>query len=875
MGCIAFKSTAESVLEQISQKKQQIKEIESMISKPISIEMNYISTKPANIDIAQELQMSLYNFKTLSNNFPVDSIKYNRILTKFITSVNNFVNDNEYVILKLEESDYEKTIAEHFASLVENINELDKNLAQQINNKYQSLEKILTTGKHTSLLIELDKIKSKEIQMSSFRGGKFDNIAMRVSARLELGKDLEIIQTKLENEQHINSLNYDEIELTKLKNEITLLRNQKNDLERAWDVVKINSKSRAMKVSQLYKEVEETKLVNDDIKIQILEMNERKEKFHTNIIQIKEFNMLIREINQNIEEKKIELYNIIQENLIKSQKYKESKDLKGMIYKNIQEKSELEAKIAKVESFTKEKYPGYEDNMDKLLKLNNCLDDLPIMLLEKSENIAEQEKYHLSKLKNMVIIRLKYSLNKHIDGYFSKWKLISENGIFGDKSIISNMSRKSINDIPDSDSFNADDNKIASQSIEEVNKEFIENNELIKNLNEINEKPMSIFNLFKFLEELMDKKYETDLKDIKEGRMPGTMTEFIQEHLLKVFGVTRIASRQLGSIIPTLKELHQQKNPYGNLYCQLFQIFDPNPLNLHMAIFITRARYQFELIKEKYEKIIIPTSRKRNTRDMTKEAKIGGYAFVTDVIDLIKIMFENKKEIGIITLKLLRPENLSLEEYVIFMICQKINRIGKTVESVFNLIDKDLSLTIDKDELIFFTGKYVDLWVDEEDMNKCFSSLVTAGTNEIAKEVFMAKFGVKTFQELARNENYIVSKSKFLTSLVKVYKIIHKKTLASISSMLNSYPNELSKQDFVGLMNKLNPEMIKYFDKYFSEISNSNEFITHQAFLKFISKNGLGAFKQSPFAITDLYKGLEEKRVKTTLDDSFLKLIPK
>ena len=100
------------------------------------------------------------------------------------------------------------------------------------------------------------------------------------------------------------------------------------------------------------------------------------------------------------------------------------------------------------------------------------------------------------------------------------------------------------------------DFEVADQ-IEEENKELIENNEILLQIKETSEKPMSIVNLFKFLEELMDRKYEIDIKDLKDNRIPRTMTEFIQEHLSRVFGIPKIANRQLAQIIPALKELHQ------------------------------------------------------------------------------------------------------------------------------------------------------------------------------------------------------------------------------------------------------------------------------------------------------------------------------
>jgi hypothetical protein len=121
MGCVVSKGSAETVLGQVTQKKQRVNELESMLSRPVSIEMKYLSTKPTDIDLTQELRMSIHNFKTLSSHFPVDSNKCNSIIAKLIASVDNFASDHEYVTLKLEESDYEKKIVEHFVTLVDNI----------------------------------------------------------------------------------------------------------------------------------------------------------------------------------------------------------------------------------------------------------------------------------------------------------------------------------------------------------------------------------------------------------------------------------------------------------------------------------------------------------------------------------------------------------------------------------------------------------------------------------------------------------------------------------------------------------------------------------------------------------------------------------
>lgn len=46
-----------------------------------------------------------------------------------------------------------------------------------------------------------------------------------------------------------------------------------------------------------------------------------------------------------------------------------------------------------------------------------------------------------------------------------------------------------------------------------------------------NAKPMTYQNVFKLFENMMDQKYEVDKKDLKDRRVPRTMTEFLMEYL--------------------------------------------------------------------------------------------------------------------------------------------------------------------------------------------------------------------------------------------------------------------------------------------------------------------------------------------------------
>lgn len=52
---------------------------------------------------------------------------------------------------------------------------------------------------------------------------------------------------------------------------------------------------------------------------------------------------------------------------------------------------------------------------------------------------------------------------------------------------------------------------------------------------------MTYQNVFKFFENMMDRKFEVDKRDIEDKRVPRTMTEFLMEYLQRQFGIQAIA----------------------------------------------------------------------------------------------------------------------------------------------------------------------------------------------------------------------------------------------------------------------------------------------------------------------------------------------
>ena len=481
---------------------------------------------------------------------------------------------------------------------------------------------------------------------------------------------------------------------------------------------------------------------------------------------------------------------------------------------------------------------------------------------QASKDFSDNSEYK-RRISDKILAQLAYAINSRREYCFYKWKLILSNQT---ENEIDYLSVKAID---------SSELQYVQSAVEEETKELVENNELLMTIRESNEKPMSPINLFKFLEELMDKKYEADIKDLKDLRNPRTMTEFIQEHLGRVFGISKLANRQLAQIIPALKELYLAKDPYGSIYCKLFQIYDSDPIPFNFAIFITKARYLFQNCINKYEKFVssnIKDKKKSRGRDLIEDSKSGGYAFTLDVIDLVFNMFESNKQLGILLIQMIRPDAISLEDYVVFLICQRIVRLNKTIEVVFNTIDTDGSGTIEKKELFIFAKNSIDLWVSDKDLEYCFTKLKLAENTDITKEMFMQKFNMKIYLEVTKNKSYIVSKSKFLTSILELYKIFQKIQISDLSAMLHSYPEKLTKAQFSTLFCALNPDLLQKMNKYYLDAADNEGNVPHQNIFKLVLRYGLGKYRKSPFAIPELYLNLEEKKGKNNLDDAIMKV---
>jgi len=91
---------------------------------------------------------------------------------------------------------------------------------------------------------------------------------------------------------------------------------------------------------------------------------------------------------------------------------------------------------------------------------------------------------------------------------------------------------------------------------DEIRKYQIANNEVLAAYNSVDlsgEKPMAYVNVFRFFEDFFDKKFTQDNQDFAQKVRPRSMTNFMMEHLKRMFGLKKLALKQLGQIMPALR----------------------------------------------------------------------------------------------------------------------------------------------------------------------------------------------------------------------------------------------------------------------------------------------------------------------------------
>ena len=483
----------------------------------------------------------------------------------------------------------------------------------------------------------------------------------------------------------------------------------------------------------------------------------------------------------------------------------------------------------------------------QITDLNNEIERL-------KQEIAKLVNKHNLSMSRSFLIRLCHAFKEQQGTAYRKWKVykkvIPKTFEVSDSAPVAKLHDEQENSFED-------DYKIADENIAKENQELVQKNPvmaLYNSLQEKGDKTLSVVSFYKFMEELMDKKFLSDKQDLAEQREIRSMMDFLPDYLTKTLGIQSLALKFLAQMVPSVHSLLADGHVYAAFYARLMNLFQPDPVYHALAVYLVKVRMEFQPLLDKYERTMTEPVKKadkkkkpQNTSKNTYEVAVtGGKALLTDVIELVYQLFAGDREAGLKALELLKPENVTHEDFVAFKICHKMAKLGKTPEMIFNLLDKDHGGTIDSQEFITGTKDDLDLWISDENVKKLMAQLDTEGKGEVSKEAFMEKISMKALMQWNKDTSFAVTKASFLNALVEVHKFKHRKLAVKLNiefKKINKAALELN--EFTGVVEELDSSLAKQdIEKMFHEAAGpGKKSVNLQQVIRVASKYGLGDVK--------------------------------
>lgn len=506
---------------------------------------------------------------------------------------------------------------------------------------------------------------------------------------------------------------------------------------------------------------------------------------------------------------------------------------------------------------------------DDIINKEKRIEDLIEEVRKLKEEIQGFIEKHNVSLSRSFLIRLCHAFKEQEGAAYRKWKVYKKSA---PKTFDIPQQQGAIKVANEEEPEFEDDYKVADRVILEVNTTLVQSNPVLalyKSLDDKGDKTISNVSFFKFMEELMDKKFDSDKKDISEFKQIKSLPEFLPEYLTKTLGIQSLALKFLVQLIPTLHNLCTENHPYGIFFARLLNLFHPDPISYSLAIYLVKIRMEFQPLLEKYERSMVEPVKKgeknkkpaNSGKNAYELAGSGGMALLTDVIELVYQLFVGDKEAGLKVLELLKPSKISHEDFVAFKICHKMAKLGKTPEMIFKLLDKDQGGTIDSTEFITGTKDDLDLWISDANISKLMSQLDTDGTGEVTKEAFMGKISMKALMQWNKDPNFAVSKASFLNALADVHKFKHRKLTAKLNPEFKKVGKDnMSVNEFAEVVARLEPGLSKQeIDKLFFEASAPDrKAVTFNHFAIVASKYGMGEVKS--FKVRELAQQLARRK---------------
>ena len=166
---------------------------------------------------------------------------------------------------------------------------------------------------------------------------------------------------------------------------------------------------------------------------------------------------------------------------------------------------------------------------------------------------------------------------------------------------------------------------------------------------------------------------------------------------------------------------------------------------------------------------------KSHGQKMMEKLENGGKCSLYDAIQLMHKIFESQRIFGELAIQLLRPMDMDLFEYIVFNICFKMVKMGKSAEQMFTFIDESCDGAITEDEFVNGVREDLGLWLTDTDLVTVFQKVDLDGTGMLDKKEFMQVLNLDSFFKKKESSVYVSNKREMLDAVIGTFDDIQRR----------------------------------------------------------------------------------------------------
>jgi len=374
------------------------------------------------------------------------------------------------------------------------------------------------------------------------------------------------------------------------------------------------------------------------------------------------------------------------------------------------------------------------------------------------------------------------------------------------------------------------------------------------------ETPLLSQQTFKLMEDIMERKYEADLSARLRHSRPKPVPVFALEHLKRTIGNQKLAQKTLGQALICLLRHMREGQPYAELFCKILNIGVSDPISLELGVFIVKVRADFTKFSVNYYREL-PDSQAAVDLE-------GGRAFLVDIISYIYDLFEKDPKSGELALKLIKPQDVPIEQYVMFKICHKMAKTGVNAEGTFEIIDTNKTGVIEQEEFKDSLRKVLELWICPEDIQECFASLSNSQP-VLRRKGFLEKLNFKQYLQDGLSERFSISRARFLNVLVEVSALRERQIASELFNLLGSDAT-ISQQQFSSVLASVDPgveaERAEWLWQKAEELSAGSA-VSAKSVVRTLLRHRVGEYAESPFCMLQADEGRFDPSLQPLADE--------